>query len=1467
MKALPGAGAGLGHKGLRWAVAALLLSPLAAWATTNVSVAFAPNPVAPGGASTLSFTFANSGSAATSFSGPAATFSLPAGVQVASAPALSDGCGFSGNSVSAGATSFAIGGAGAVPGNNGSCTVSFAVKAQPTAGTNADLVIAQGAFAGASDASTVPSTSATATLSTSQFANITINNSGTVLPGALPDSNGGSVLSPAAAQRTLVLNLNNPNLVPIDITSFKVGSIGVTAGSGAGEVLSTTCSSAVSIDPSSGTPVLTGGQIPASGSCSLSFSVRQDSTATSGNVQWASYFSIPVGSLTSAQGATNSQYNGGVFMRRGVEFIKSLSPSAIGLDGNVTMTLTVRSGESYAADYSVTDPMPMGLEYVGSSVAPAACAGAPPAPTGANGGSFTFAGTVPASQGDADYASSTCTWTIQLKSRDPGFAGAPVPQNQVQVVTNTLGAATVAPPVGGTQPQVIQTAGSSSIAITNCEQSSCQLGLLGVVQSFTTMSSAGTPIVVNSTDASPVAQIASGSDGYFTYTLTAGAEAVNALQFAAKLGGGGAVATPTSYLAAATNSCGGTLAVAPGATTVSLSGGALAANASCTITVPVHYSGANNTASISSVDISQTYGQSASGVAATAGTPSIAGNYVQNSFVNTAAVPNLIAAGATTQLTVTPQKSQATNQIGNRPTSNGTYFLDLRGGSESGRNPNISFAVVGMVSSAACGSAVQVQGWDPATGVSGTTGPIGAANTLPGLKISGFQTPDGTAAALAGYTASATQLMDPNAYKPAQCNVVVTIKELGNDTGSYRAIVTGSNWSDAPAGGDKSNYMGYLASLEVQVVPPQPMALTKSFTPNPAAAGQVVAMTVTLPNNSGNAVPLSNIAFTDNYPPGLSNSATPNATMAAAAGATCAGVGTGTLTADAGGQALSWSGGAMNAGDVCQVTVNVIPSLSGVTNTLWAANGNGHTIALSNDQGVVPQADVAATLLATPSIGVTKQFSPDTILSGETSTLKILLTNFYATATDAGSLQLTDTLPAGVTAVANSAVDVNSCGISTAIAPGSVALTGGSIPAGGSCEIDVTVTSVAPSQTAYQNTIGVGAMTAKVGGSPASNGIETSAPLTVNPPPALTINKTVSGSPSTGLNASFAFTTVCTKDGNAVSGSPFSSTITVASPATTGSASVNGIPVGSNCKVSETPPQAAGAPTNYQWGATPQDVSVKTTSAGVSAPFTNPLTRLTGTLTISKTVSGGPATGLNATFAFTAVCTDTDNSTISGSPFSASITVASPATGGSATVSGIPAGASCVVSETAPAASSAPANYQWGATPAAVTVAMKSSGAAAPFTNTLTRITRDLVINKTVSGGPATGLNATFTFTTTCSDGSNAVSGSPFTSTVSVASPATTGSATVKAIPAGAACAVKETAPTAASAPAGYQWGALPAAVSVTISATDANAAAVTNLLAKVAAPTPVPANALWALLAAAAGLLAYAAQAMRARR
>ncbi|MDQ3773223.1 MAG: hypothetical protein M3461_02010 [Pseudomonadota bacterium] len=142
----------------------------------------------------------------------------------------------------------------------------------------------------------------------------------------------------------------------------------------------------------------------------------------------------------------------------------------------------------------------------------------------------------------------------------------------------------------------------------------------------------------------------------------------------------------------------------------------------------------------------------------------------------------------------------------------------------------------------------------------------------------------------------------------------------------------------------------------------------------------------------------------------------------------------------------------------------------------------------SNAAQAVATLTVNQSASAAPKLS--KAFSPATIKAGGVSTLTITLSNTNTTKANL-TAPLTDTLPSGVVVVAGSAT--TTCGGKLTVNKGgtTVTLTGGSIPAKGSCTVTVKVT--AKYKGSYINKLPAGALKTDKG----SNAAQAAATLTV----------------------------------------------------------------------------------------------------------------------------------------------------------------------------------------------------------------------------------------------------------------------------------------------------------------------------------------------------------------------------------
>ena len=200
---------------------------------------------------------------------------------------------------------------------------------------------------------------------------------------------------------------------------------------------------------------------------------------------------------------------------------------------------------------------------------------------------------------------------------------------------------------------------------------------------------------------------------------------------------------------------------------------------------------------------------------------------------------------------------------------------------------------------------------------------------------------------------------------------------------------------------------------------------------------------------------LTNFNLTDNLPPGVTVAANPNIQNACGA----------TLSATPGATLVTVAGGQAQFGDICTFQVDVVATTAGIyTNTIPAG------VALADGQ-TVPQAASASLTVIRRDTGFpqvsSKTFSPNTILSGQTSTMTITLNN--TNILPLTNTNLNDTFPIVDTTgktismtIANAGATTTCGGILNAV-PGDAkfSLVGGTIPAGGTCTVTVPVSSAA----------------------------------------------------------------------------------------------------------------------------------------------------------------------------------------------------------------------------------------------------------------------------------------------------------------------------------------------------------------------------------------------------------------------
>ena len=320
----------------------------------------------------------------------------------------------------------------------------------------------------------------------------------------------------------------------------------------------------------------------------------------------------------------------------------------------------------------------------------------------------------------------------------------------------------------------------------------------------------------------------------------------------------------------------------------------------------------------------------------------------------------------------------------------------------------------------------------------------------------------------------------------------IDLTGLTNTSGNTLIRITATGANNNASGAsllyDDMVYTGCTTAIQPTIA--------KAFSPSPIAVNGISTLTFTLTNT--NTAALNNATFSDSLPAGVQVAATP------AAATTCGG----TWTPAAGNTTLNFSGGTIPASGSCTISVNVTATTAG-------PHTNISGVLSTTESGTNTSSVATATLTATLPPSIEKEFAPTPILAGATSTLTFTLTNPNQNDALAG-VAFSDTFPTSpgsmVVAPAPNAT-TSGCGAPTfAPAPGSgsIAFSGGSLAAGGSCTVTVDVT--APAVGTYNNTSGnvsalINAQTV--------NGNTASASLTVDPPhPSIALLKQVGPSNS-----------------------------------------------------------------------------------------------------------------------------------------------------------------------------------------------------------------------------------------------------------------------------------------------------------------------------------------------------------------
>jgi uncharacterized repeat protein (TIGR01451 family) len=355
--------------------------------------------------------------------------------------------------------------------------------------------------------------------------------------------------------------------------------------------------------------------------------------------------------------------------------------------------------------------------------------------------------------------------------------------------------------------------------------------------------------------------------------------------------------------------------------------------------------------------------------------------------------------------------------------------------------------------------------------------PVGSASgqmlvaTAPGATTTNCGTP--TFAPLAG----SSSLAFSGATIAAGATCTVTVQIIAGTAGTYANSTSTVSATNGGTGNSAA------ALLTVTTKP----TLSKSFAPATIASGTNTTLTLVLSNTTATA--LSNVAFTDNFPTGLTVASTP--ALSNSCGGTLTNNTGGVLAAGA--TSISLASASLAANGSCTLTVAVTASsasASSYTNTSAGVS--------SAETGSAGPASNSAILSVLSAPSMTKTFAPAVSAINTPVGLTFSISNPNAVAIN--GVAFSDALPGAMVVASTPGAVTSGCGAPT-FAPqagaATLAFSGASIAAGAICKVSVQVT--VPSTGSYNN------VSAAVTSLDAGSGNSASATLVANTTPTIAI--------------------------------------------------------------------------------------------------------------------------------------------------------------------------------------------------------------------------------------------------------------------------------------------------------------------------------------------------------------------------
>ena len=220
--------------------------------------------------------------------------------------------------------------------------------------------------------------------------------------------------------------------------------------------------------------------------------------------------------------------------------------------------------------------------------------------------------------------------------------------------------------------------------------------------------------------------------------------------------------------------------------------------------------------------------------------------------------------------------------------------------------------------------------------------------------------------------------------------------------------------------------------------------LGKEFIDDPVAPGDTVTLQFTIVNNEENPFAASDITFTDDL-------------TAALPGLTAVGLPSfgdcGAGSQLSGTTSLSFTSGSLAEGESYTFAVTLQVPSEAVPGNFTNTTSN----LVSTVDGVTVTNNPASDDLKVSGLSLTKQFTDDPVIAGDTVNLEFTIDNTSST-TAATSMSFTDVLTDAVSGMTATALPSEPCGAGSVITGTSFLIfAGGNLPAGGTCTFSVTV--------------------------------------------------------------------------------------------------------------------------------------------------------------------------------------------------------------------------------------------------------------------------------------------------------------------------------------------------------------------------------------------------------------------------